>query len=415
MTFAGEAHFLFVGLVSWSWRRYLDGNKNTGDSEVVMSVSRITEALDSGWKAGNSGWKCAAAVGSMEVVEVLLERYNSGGVISRGTEWETFGERGEYDTGERGVWGDGIFAAGAASGNDEVLKLLLVEGCNKDGMGVKALEVAVSSGRPDVVECCHTSDLGRDACGNILVEQFAAAENIATPPLKLALAARHREMIGPLCRFVGEGGYWLESQVEQYAKDGDLEMIQSLKEMIMCDDGRHDRLFNSTFCTALENGRFSVLSYLLTWWWTDRTPGQGAETDGESLVPNAVLFAAARLGHLKMLQWCHTNCPVVCLGFNFCEVCASADGWSRVLPDAAGAGHVPLVLWCLDNGWGYSDSVMEAAANEGRSNVIVALAERGFPCRVQVKKAAPLDVAGHPSFVRSLCTPGLPHCEGACC
>lgn len=308
-------------------------------------------------------------------------------------------EKGECDMGECGEWGDGIFAAGAASGNDEVLKLLMVEGCYKDEMGVKALQVAVRSGRADLVACCYPSDLGRDEHGYILNEQFAAAEAIATPPLKLAVAARHGEMMGPLCRFLGEGGEWMEAQVQQYAKDGDREMVRSLEEMIMCDDGRHEYLFLKTFWTAAEHGRFSVVSHLLTWWWTDQSRDQRAETDGQNLVPDGVLFMVARLGHLKMLQWCKTNCPVVGLGF--CVYCASAAGCSRVLPDAAGAGHVHLVLWCLDNGWGYSESVMEAAAKE--------LVERGFSCRVHVKKAAPFDVGGHPLFERYMCD--LPRCE----
>ena len=38
---------------------------------------------------------------------------------------------------------------------------------------------------------------------------------------------------------------------------------------------------------------------------------------------------------------------------------------------------------------------MEAAAKEGRSNVIMALVERGFSCRVYVEKAAPSDARGH--------------------
>ena len=90
---------------------------------------------------------------------------------------------------------------------------------------------------------------------------------------------------------------------------------------------------------------------------------------------------------------CQTNGPVVGLGF--CAFCASATGWSRVPADNAGAGHAHLVLWCLDNGWEYTESVMEAAAKEVRSNVIVALVEKGFSCRVHVDKAAPSDVRGH--------------------
>lgn len=286
IAFLGDAQFLFLGLVAWSWRRYFDGKENTVDSEVVTSVPRATEALDSGWEPGNRGWKCAAARGDMEVMEVLSER-------STPWEWE------ECEWGDE--WRDGIFAAGAASGNEEVLKLLMAEGCCKDELGVKALEVAVRSGRVDLVACCYSTDLGRDEDGYILDEQFSAAEAIATPPLKLAVAARDGEMMRPLCRFLGEGGEWMEAQVQQYAKDGDLEMVRSLEEMIMCDDGRHEGLFLNTFWTAAEHGRFSVVSHLLTWWWTDQTHDMRAETDGQNLVPDGVLFMVARLGHLKML------------------------------------------------------------------------------------------------------------------
>ena len=52
----------------------------------------------------------------------------------------------------------------------------------------------------------------------------------------------------------------MEAQVQQYAKYGDLEMVRSLEEMIMCDDGRHEHLFLKTFWTAAEHGRFR-LSY----------------------------------------------------------------------------------------------------------------------------------------------------------
>ncbi|CAM9233762.1 unnamed protein product [Pylaiella littoralis] len=37
---------------------------------------------------------------------------------------------------------------------------------------------------------------------------------------------------------------------------------------------------------------------------------------------------------------------------------------------------------------------MEAAAKEGRENVIMALVERGFSCRVNVDQAAPPQVPG---------------------
>ena len=101
--------------------------------------------------------------------------------------------------------GNGIFAAAIRAGHDEILKLLIVEGCYKYQMGVKALEVAVRSGRADLVACCYTADLGRDEDGYILDEQLVAAEAIPTPPLKLAVAARDGKMKGRLPRFLGQG------------------------------------------------------------------------------------------------------------------------------------------------------------------------------------------------------------------
>ena len=78
--------------------------------------------------------------------------------------------------GEWGEWGDGIFAAAAEAGHTDILKLLIVEGCYKDQMGLKALEVAVESGSAVIVECCYSTDLGRDEDGYILNEQFVAAD-----------------------------------------------------------------------------------------------------------------------------------------------------------------------------------------------------------------------------------------------
>lgn len=83
----------FIGLVAWSWRRCFDGKENTVGSQVATSVPRATEeeALDSGWEAGNRGWKCAASLEGVEVVAVLLERSNPW----EDGEWEEFGDKGE--------------------------------------------------------------------------------------------------------------------------------------------------------------------------------------------------------------------------------------------------------------------------------------------------------------------------------
>ena len=188
-------------------------------------------ALGCGWAAGNGAWKCAAKLGGMEVLNLLLEMYDP-----RDGAWRKWGDRG-----------DGIFAAAAEAGHTDILKLLIVEGCYKDQMGLKALEVAVESGSAVILECCYSTDLGRDEDGYILNEQFVAAEAIATPPLQEAMAGRDFGMVQPLSRFLWESGGWMEAQVRCYAKDGDLEMLLCLEEMIMCVGGRHENLFLDTF------------------------------------------------------------------------------------------------------------------------------------------------------------------------
>ena len=99
IAFAGEAQFFFLGLVARSWRRYFEGDENKVDSEVVTSVPRATAALDCGRAAGNGAWECAAALGGMEVLEVLLEMSNP----SDG-EWGEWDDRGECDLGAMGGW-----------------------------------------------------------------------------------------------------------------------------------------------------------------------------------------------------------------------------------------------------------------------------------------------------------------------
>eukprot|EP00904_Undaria_pinnatifida_P001718 jgi/Undpi1/11547/HiC_scaffold_30.g13844.m1 len=115
IAFAGETQFLFLGLVARSWRRYIEGNENAVDSEVATSVPRAAAALDCGWAAGNEAYKCAAALGGMEVLEVLLEMSHP----SDG-EWGGWGDKGECNLGECGEWGDGIFAAAVGPGTMKI-------------------------------------------------------------------------------------------------------------------------------------------------------------------------------------------------------------------------------------------------------------------------------------------------------
>ena len=77
IAFAGEPQYFFLGLVSRSWRGWFEGKKkNTADSQIVTSVPRAMAALGSGWAAGNGAWKCAATLGGMEVLDLLLEMYD---------------------------------------------------------------------------------------------------------------------------------------------------------------------------------------------------------------------------------------------------------------------------------------------------------------------------------------------------
>ena len=226
-----------------------------------------------------------------------------------------------------------------------------------------------------------------------------AAEALATPYMREVIRSRDFGMVRPLSRFMnrsGNEGGWMEDEVLRYAKDGDMEMIRCLKEMIMCGDGRHENLYWYTHWTAAQYGHFKMVAYLLVWWWKDQPPHTRAITDGQHFVPKGVLFMVARLGKLAMLQWLKKHCPVV--PSYFCLDCASVDGWTRVPADAAGAGHVNLVLWCLDNGWEYSESWMEAAAKEGRSDVVMALVERGFACGCMLKRLHRVMCRGLPSI-----------------
>ena len=73
------------------------------------------------------------------------------------------------------------------------------------------------------------------------------------------------------------------------------------------------------------------------------------------------------------------------------------NGWDRVPRDAAAAGHVDMVMFCLDEGyegWEYTDSIMQAAESERRWNVVVALEKRGHSSTVRVREEAPVAPEG---------------------
>lgn len=64
--------------------------------------------------------------------------------------------------------------------------------------------------------------------------------------------------------------------------------------------------------------------------------------------------------------------------------------WLGVVEDAAGAGHVDMVLHCLVTpSRKYSDSSsVDAAAREGRMNVIEALEQKGYSCTKRMRDQA---------------------------
>ena len=80
------------------------------------------------------------------------------------------------------------------------MEFLIVRGCNKDRMGLKALKVAVQSDSVDVMNCCFVSDYWSENV-NVRIEQPNAASDIVTPRFKLAMAARDVDMVRYLSRF----------------------------------------------------------------------------------------------------------------------------------------------------------------------------------------------------------------------
>eukprot|EP00904_Undaria_pinnatifida_P006473 jgi/Undpi1/2956/HiC_scaffold_14.g06333.m1 len=202
----------------FQWRNtFFEGiPRETASSAIVTSVPRTMEALGLGWKPGNGALKCAAGEGNIEVLILLLESE----VLK--------------DARDLGEWGDGVFAAAAEAGHIHVLKFLIVAGCYKDQMGLKALEVAVESGSAAMLDCCDISDLRHSENGFALDEQRVEAEAIVTPPLKEAIASRDLEMLPSLSHFVGaagESGGWMRDQVLEFAEDGDMEMLLCLEDI----------------------------------------------------------------------------------------------------------------------------------------------------------------------------------------
>ena len=57
-----QRQFLFLALVCGGWKDIFASDGKETASQVVMSASRVTEAVGHGWVASNGAWKNAAAV-----------------------------------------------------------------------------------------------------------------------------------------------------------------------------------------------------------------------------------------------------------------------------------------------------------------------------------------------------------------
>lgn len=323
----------------------------TKESEVVASVSCTLEALGAGWKVSPRALKLAAAAGQLDVLQV----FQCIGVS----------------------WCDGMFAAAVENEQEDgVLVWLMEHECSLDSKGLTALEVAIREDSPKLMACCFLEDVE-------FVDR-AKTNQLATERLQAALEDGELEMLGPLSRFVTIQSGWLAERCYDYARSGDGVMLAGLQEYLTEDDNPYV-LYNTVVHAAVQ-GHFDVVSQGLGWHWTK----EGFEGSRRT-VPNIILFCVARHGSLEMLQWCRKRCGVV--SADFCSHCLDVEGWGRVVEHAAGAGHVDMVLWCLENGWEYSEAIMQSAASEGRWDVVGALEkraleERGYSWVVKIGESA---------------------------
>ena len=82
------------------------------------------------------------------------------------------------------------------------------------------------------------------------------------------------------------------------------------------------------------------------------------------------MFLVCRHGDVEMLQWCLEQCELLydCEGRGNGPSGSTPrdNGRDRVPMDAAAAGHVDMVMFCLDDGyegWEYTDSIELAAGS----------------------------------------------------
>lgn len=136
LRFAGKQQFLHKDLVCWGWYSlYTAKERETSTSEVVISVSRAITAFACEFSASMGAMRQAAALGALDVLQLC---------VSRGFEWCS-----------DGGYGDGVFAAAAANGHDDVMLFLIEDQCFLDNMAYKALMLAVQSERPAALAALH--------------------------------------------------------------------------------------------------------------------------------------------------------------------------------------------------------------------------------------------------------------------
>lgn len=138
-----------------------------------MTVARAKEALDEGWSGSTGACQLFAAIGKVQVLKLLCR--------PRGFKW-----------------GCGVLAsaAAAAGGHDIMLEWLIEAGCPTDNMALKALEIAVDSGRAEVVACCSSVD-----GDGLPTDVQLKADGIAADALKTALCKRDAQMVKALAPF----------------------------------------------------------------------------------------------------------------------------------------------------------------------------------------------------------------------
>lgn len=344
--FAGKEQFAFTGLVCLEWCWAHEGKeRETADSEVVTSVSRATTAYDAGWAASEGAMKEAAALGEVGVIKLCR---------SRGFEW---------------IRGDGVFAAAVENGHDDVMLFLIEDGCFVDYMSHKALMVSLKYDRMEALLALdgyfHDS-LPRWSGDHALpygdeTKAVKEAAAMAEMRLKRALSDGDAEMVAVMssfCYYLGPSTEWLVKACYQYARDGDVDMLQGLESFICCEE---QEVLENVIKNAAASGQFTAACLCLQWLW---------ESDWK-FVPDVVLYYVATHGNLKCLQWLWGECDVVSVGF--CGRCVGVEGWSRVPVDAAAAGQAHIVEWCVDNDWEYTDSIVESAVRGDHRGVVRAL------------------------------------------